>query len=448
MQTSPGHPSHRPLVDLIRDHAVSLLHGAGHEELLDSVGRAQFVAFGEGTHGTHDFYRHRCELTKRLIEEKGFGAVAIEADWPDTYRVNQYVRGEGHDYDAEEALRGFRRFPNWLWRNADMLDFVGWLRDFNDGMPPEKKVGIYGLDLYSLHASIEGVLCYLRERDPEAAKRARARYSCFENFGDDPQSYAFSAAVDGATSCEEEVIDQLLELRRKSARYISQTDPQSAEDFFHAEMNARIVRSAEHYYRSVFGQQAASWNIREQHMLETVQAISRHLGADAKLVLWAHNTHVGDATFCELADRKQTSLGQLIRERFNKENVRLFGYLTHAGTTTAATEWDGPAERKSIRPATPESYEGLFHDTALRELFLDFTESGELQSALSEPRLERAIGVIYTPDAERISNYIRSVLSSRYDGVFYFDHTRAVEPLERSSEWKGGEIPETYPTSF
>ncbi|HEX8499350.1 MAG TPA: erythromycin esterase family protein, partial [Pyrinomonadaceae bacterium] len=273
--------------------------GADYDPLLGLVGAARFVLLGEASHGTHEFYAERAAITKRLITEKGFTAVAVEADWPDAYRVNRYVRGESEDADAREALGGFRRFPTWMWRNTVVVEFVEWLRAYNDSLPAgADKVGFYGLDLYSLYTSIEAVLGYLEKVDPEAARRARARYSCFEHFGEDTTSYAYAAAYGAAESCEPAVVEQLVELRRRASELANRDGRVARDEFFYAEQNARLVTNAEEYYRSMFGGRVNSWNMRDRHMAETLDALVAHLsseGQDARVAVWEHNSHLGDA---------------------------------------------------------------------------------------------------------------------------------------------------------
>ena len=438
------------LTDLVRGAAIPLAGArTDYDSLLEMIGDARFVLLGEASHGTHEFYRERAQITKRLIKEKGFTAVIVEADWPDSYRVNRFVRGINGDVDAEESLDGFRRFPTWMWRNADVLDFIGWLREYNDHKAAETaKVGFYGMDLYSLNASIEAVLEYLKKIDPEEARRARSRYSCFEHFGEDPQAYA-SATIVGQT-CEEEVIRQLIELRRRAVQYSGHEGKATAADeYFFAEQNARLVKNAEQYYRSMFHGRASSWNLRDRHMVETLDALIKHLSTtnpNPKVVLWAHNSHLGDARATQMAELGELNVGQLVREKYGPDSV-LIGFTTFSGTVTAASEWEEPAERKRVREALPESYEYLFHDTGIERFFLNLRDDQHLKEALAEPRLERAIGVIYLPQTERMSHYFESHLSQQFDAVLHFDETRAVEPLERSALWKTGEVPETFPFS-
>jgi erythromycin esterase-like protein len=420
-----------------------------YDPLLSLIGDARYVLLGEASHGTHEFYRARAEITQRLIREKGFTAVAVEADWPDAYRVNCYVRGAGSEQDAEEALRGFERFPTWMWRNSDVLDFTGWLRAHNEGLPGNAKAGFYGLDLYSIHASIGAVLTYLEKVDPEAARRARTRYACFDQFGEDTQAYGYVAGLGLSKSCEDDVVHQLLELRRRAADYARRDGRVAADEFFYAEQNARLVKNAEQYYRSMFRGRVSSWNLRDRHMAETLEALVTHLGSGhpaPKVVVWAHNSHLGDARATEMGRQGELNIGQLVREKHGREAV-LVGFTTYRGTVTAASDWGAAAERKVVRPGLPDSYEALFHEVGIPR-FLLALRGARAAADLREPRLERAIGVIYRPETERLSHYFQAQLPDQFDAVLHFDETRAVEPLERTPRWETGEVPETFPTGI
>jgi erythromycin esterase-like protein len=442
-----------PIVtDLVRA-AAHPLTGAGsdYDPLLEFIGDARFVLLGEASHGTHEFYRQRAQITKRLIQEKGFTAVAVEADWPDAYRVNRYVRDASADSDAVEALAGFKRFPAWMWRNADVLDFIGWLRAYNDSLRGDAaKTGFYGLDLYSLHASIEAVLNYLGKVDPIGAERARQRYACFEHFGADPQEYGYAAGLGLSHTCESEVIAQLIDLQRRAAEYARRDGRLAADDFFYAEQNARLVKNAEQYYRTMFRGRVSSWNLRDRHMTETLEFLAEHfalLGRRAKVVLWAHNSHLGDARATEMGQSGEWNVGQLMRQKYGRECV-LIGFTTFGGTVTAASNWGGPAERKRVRPAMPGSCESLFHDSAIPAFLLTLPRDTHVAHGLQEPMLERAIGVIYLPQSERASHYFHARVSDQFDAVIHFDQTRAVEPLEPTGEWEVGEPAETFPTGM
>jgi erythromycin esterase-like protein len=440
-----------PLADTLRGAAHPLTGATrDYDPLLDLIGGARLVLLGEASHGTHEFYRERARITQRLIEEYGFTVVAVEADWPDAYRVNRFVRGAEGDTMAAEALGDFVRFPRWMWRNRDVLAFVSWLRDFNDALSPgEPTVGFYGLDLYSLSSSIEAVIRYLDEVDPEAARRARYRYSCFDHFGEDSQAYGYAATVGMSASCENEVMQQLLDLQRRAAE-LSRKDGRIPEDeYFYAEQNARLVKNAEQYYRTMFQGRISSWNLRDRHMVETLQSLLAHFdrrtGGRTKAVVWEHNSHIGDARATSMGREGEWNVGQLTRERHGDDAV-LVGFSTYSGTVTAADDWDAPAERKRVRPGLPGSFEALFHSLEVPDLLLPMRGRPEVRSALEETRLERAIGVVYRPETERLSHYFDARLPEQFDVVLHFDQTTAVEPLDLTSGWRTGEAPETYPT--
>jgi erythromycin esterase-like protein len=421
------------------------------DALLRLIGNAHFVLIGEASHGTHEFYATRAEITRRLIAEKGFNAVAVEADWPDAYRINRFVRAISDDKEAVDALGDFKRFPTWMWRNADVLDFVGWLREYSDRIPSDdQKAGFYGLDLYSLYTSIEHVIGYLDKVDPEAAKRARYRYACLEHYGEDTQAYGYAATFGLTPSCEKEVLSQLVDFRRKASEYASRDGHIPPDEAFFAEQNARLVANAERYYRSMFAGRISSWNLRDQHMAETLTTLADHLRRrvrrDPKIVVWEHNSHLGDARATEMGRRGELNVGQLVRERYG-DDARLIGFTTHSGTVTAASGWDGPAERKQVRPALDGSYELLFHQMRPENFYLPLRDNSAA-AALEDPRLERAIGVIYLPQTERVSHYFYASLPRQFDAILHYDTTRAVEPLERWEREHTPEVPETYPSAL
>jgi len=437
------------LIKALSETAYPLAGSArDYDPLVGRIGEARFALLGEASHGTHEFYCERAEITKRLITEKNFVAVAVEADWPDAYRLNRYVRGASDDVDAVEALADFRRFPTWMWRNEVVVEFIEWLRAYNDALPQgAEKVGFYGLDLYSLHASMKAVLRYLEKVDPEAAKKARERYSCFDHFGEDTQAYGLMTRLNLSKSCEAEVVNQLIELQRRAVQFARSGGQFADDELFYAEQNARLVKNAEAYYRSVFLEEVSSWNLRDRHMAETLDALVTHLGRKgrrAKLAVWEHNSHLGDARATEMGQRGELNAGQLTREKYGHEAV-LVGFTTHHGTVTAASDWGKPAERKRVRPALAGSYEALFHTTGRDRFLLIPNDSDAMAQQLSAPRLERAIGVIYRPETERQSHYFRARLTDQFDAVLHFDETRAVKPLETTAEWEAGELPETFP---
>jgi erythromycin esterase-like protein len=429
-------------VEIVARQCHPLTGGKGdYDALLERTRDARFVLIGEATHGTHEFYAERARITRLLIERQGFDAVAAEADWPDAWRVNQWVRGEGEDPDAESALAGFERFPTWMWRNADVLDFAGWLRAWNDDRK-HRPVGFYGLDMYSMNTSIAAVIAYLEGVDPEAARRARDRYGCFERYGYDPQRYGRYAGSFQRETCEADVIRQLRELQDRPFAAGSSRDAH-----FQAEQNARLVRDAEQYYRAMFRADESSWNLRDTHMVDTLDALADHLSVDrpAKIVVWEHNSHVGDARATAVGG--QLNVGQLVRQRH--ANAVLVGFTTFDGSVTAASGWDEPPERKRVRPALSGSWERLFHDVDVPR-FLLRTDPLDVRTGLVEPRLERAIGVLYLPETERQSHYFYAVLPRQFDVVIHLDHTRAVEPLDPPARWhrEREEPPEAYPTGL
>ena len=438
------------LIAAVRAAAVPLTGGAGdHDRLLDLIGDARYVLLGEASHGTDEFYRQRAAITRRLIAERGFAAVAVEADWPDAGRVNRFVRGDAGDPTADAALGDFRRFPQWMWRNTVVLDFVRWLRAHNDALAADDhRVGFYGLDLYSLRASMDAVVGYLDRVDPEAADRARARYGCFDHFGGDAQTYGYATALGSAEPCEDDVVGQLRELQRRAAELAGRNGRAAAEAHFFAEQNARLAKNAESYYRAMFRGRPSSWNLRDRHMAETLDALTAHLdrgGSPPKIVVWAHNSHLGDARATEMGAGGELNLGQLVRERAGRDAV-LVGFTNYQGTVTAATDWGGPAERKTVRPGLPGGVEALFHAVGQPAFLLPLRDGGEAAERLREPRLERAIGVVYRPETERVSHYFAARLGEQFDAVLHLDQTGAVEPLERFAPADDAEPPETYPS--
>ncbi|MGH9219694.1 MAG: erythromycin esterase family protein, partial [Vicinamibacterales bacterium] len=337
---------YRHLVAAARSNAMEV-HDATRPDIariIDRLQPAKYYLLGEASHGTQDFYHFRCGLTKHLIEHHDLTAVAVEADWPDAYRVNRFVRGEGPDQDANAALSGFERFPSWMWRNTEVLSFVRWLREWNDSHP-DRKVGFYGLDLYSLMTSVQAVVGYLDRVDPEAASRARARYACFDHFAGDTHAYGYAVSAGIIESCEDEVVSQLAELRKQAVAYASRDGHVAEEEYFFAEQNALLAQNAEQYYRAMFRGRHSSWNIRDTHMADTFDALMAHLGrggAAPKIAVWAHNSHLGDARATEMGERGELNLGQLMRERYGSD-AQSIGFTTFDGTVTASSDWDANA---------------------------------------------------------------------------------------------------------
>ncbi len=439
------------LLEAVRDHLRPLGDSPStYDDLLRSIGAARFALLGEASHGTREFYRERILITQRLISEQGFTAVAVEADWPDAWRVNRYVRGLSDDPDANAALSGFKRFPAWMWRNTEVRSFVEWLREYNRNRPPRAQAGFYGIDLYSLFGSIQAVLSYLDRTDPEAAARARARYACFDHAREDSQAYGYSASFGLAPSCEDEAIQQLRELNQLASTAALRHGLEQDEIFF-AQQNARLVHNAEEYYRTMFHGRVSSWNMRDSHMVETLQALDRHLGAHGaapRIAVWAHNSHLGDASATEMGDIGEWNVGQLMRDRYGGDAF-LLGFSTHRGWVTAATEWDDPPQVKRVRDGLPGSWEDLLHQTTDSErLLLPLRGNIELRPFASERRLQRAIGVIYRPETERQSHYFHTRLPDQFDALIHIDETHALDPLDTGIVATGHEAPETFPSGI
>lgn len=404
--------------------------------LIERIGGAHVVLIGEASHGTSEFYRLRAKITKRLIEEKGFTIVAAEADWPDAARIDHYVR---HRDATPSDWIAFSRFPTWMWRNVEVRDFVDWLHAHNKPLEPSARAGFYGLDLYSLYNSARAVIDYLDDVDPDLAAVARWRYGCLSPWEADPAAYGHAALTGAYRHCEQPVVDMLIELYQKRAQYAHKDGTR----FLDASQNAALVANAERYYRIMYYGSRASWNLRDTHMFETLVRVMKSHGDGARAVVWAHNSHIGDASATEMSARGELNLGQLCHEHFGDDSCRI-GFGTDHGTVAAASNWDAPMEIKQVRSSHPQSYERVFHRTEQKGLILSLTGNPniELISELGEPRLERAIGVIYRPETEVASHYFEAVLPRQFDEYIWVDETKAVVPLT-AVEVRG--VPDTYP---
>jgi len=394
--------------------------------LLDRIGDARVVLIGEASHGTSEFYRMRARITRELIEQRGFDLVAIEGDWPDTAMLDRYVRGwRGPDLDEP----AFSRFPVWMWRNREMLAFVDWVHRHNHRMDdPQRRVSLHGLDLYSLYHSIRSVLGYLERIDPAAAERARQRYACFSPWEREPAVYGRATVAGEREDCEQQVVAMLMDLLQNRLRYRTL----DGEAVFDTEQNARVVRSAEQYYRTMYYGSRESWNLRDRHMFDTLRSVMAHRGDDTRAVVWAHNSHIGDASSTEMGMRGEINIGQLARDHWGP-GAFLLGFGTDHGTVAAASSWDGPMQVMSVRPGMEGSWEQLFHQVPVQRFMLGLRDrlSDALQHDLARKHLERAIGVIYRPETERVSHYFDAMLAQQFDEYIWFDETRAVGPLDR-----------------
>jgi len=420
-----------------------------YDPLINYIGDASIVLLGEATHGTHEFYEARAEITKRLIKEKGFTVVAIEGDFPDTYRVNRYIHHEGDDKSSVASLADFKRFPAWMWRNEEFVSFIDWLRVYNTSKNLESRIDIYGLDVYSLHRSIEIVIDELEKIDSAAAQQARKFYQCFDAYAD-PQEYGYLASLFPNKSCRDEAINQLVELMKKQSDFFKKGTFDPLEEKFYLEQNALIVKNAENYYRSIFsGDRALSWNTRDRHMMEVVMATSifkqQQTGTEPKIVVWAHNSHIGDARATQMSEHGELNIGQLAKERYGTKAISV-GFTTYTGTVSAASAWGGEVKRKYVRPALDGSIELMLHLVDLPAFVLIPKEDKKVAALLSTDYLERAIGVVYVPQTERASHYFHAQINKQFDAIIHFDQTNAVAPLEKSTEWEEGEdVPETFP---
>jgi len=433
-------PSRNDLVGLLRHHAEPLPYptdSAAFGRSFDRFGDARIVLLGEATHGTAEFYRARAAISRHLIEHHGFSIIAVEADWPDAARIDDYVR-----HQAARPRRGepFVRFPTWMWRNIEVLEFADWLRGHNAERDPDDRVSFRGLDIYSLSESIHAVLTYLDTVDPDAAAEARRRYGCLTPWQDEPSDYGRAALKAGKGDCEERAVAQLRDLLDRRVDYIAQ----DGEQWFDAVQNARIVRAAERYYRAMYRSSAESWNLRDRHMFGTLQALLAHHGEGAKAIVWAHNSHIGNAAATAMGWQGEFNIGELCRMAHGEEAV-LVGFGTDTGTVAAASAWNGDMEIKQVTPARPDSFESAFRATGLDRFMVDWRDASgkaDLIAALRQPRLERAIGVVYRPDTERPSHYFEAIMADQFDAFVWFGRTNAVTPL--GTEHARG-APETWP---
>ena len=430
------------IAKLIRETAEPIddIDSTSLDALFERIGGARLVLLGEATHGTSEFYRMRARITKALIERRGFNFVAVEADWPDAARIDDYVLGDARG--SKVAFTPFARFPTWMWRNEEVLDFVGWLRSHNlaqAGRPD--RVAFHGLDLYSMFTSMAAVLAYLDTVDPDAARVARARYGALTPWQKDPAAYGRAVLAGSYASSERAVVEMLREMLAKRLDYARK----DGERFFDAAQNARVVANAERYYRAMYYGSASSWNLRDTHMFDTLQALFRFHGPESRGVVWAHNSHVGNASATEMGTRGELNVGQLCRETFH-DDAYVIGFATDHGHVAAALNWDEPMQRMRVQPAHPDSYERLFHESRVPAFTLHLRDPKRrvVRDELVPPRLKRAIGVVYRPDTELASHYFDASLPHQFDELVWFDQTTAVTPLPTMGQ-RSADLPETYP---
>jgi erythromycin esterase-like protein len=422
-------------VQAVRNAARPFSSEADLQPVVDMARNASFVLIGEASHGTHEFYATRAALTRQLIDQLGFNAVVVEGDWPDAYRVNQFVRRTGADRTAEQGLSSFNKFPEWMWRNTVVRDFAAWMREQNRAA--QVPAGFYGMDVYSLFRSRDAVLAWLREVDPAEADRAGQRYASLNNFGDDPQSYGSAVATGRVQSARAGVVQQFEAIQRITAPLRSSPDQRVADAAFNAEQNARVVMNSEEYFREMYNPFVNGWNLRDKHMADTIDALADYLrrrDGYARIAVWAHNSHVGDARETDSAARGEWNIGQLIRER-HPGDALLVGFTTHTGTVMATTNWGDPGVVKQVQPSLSGSVERLFHDTGIPSFVLPLRDQ-PVAAQLQQPMLERAIGVIYLPQTERQSHYFNASIARQFDALIHLDTTSAVQtiPLTQADE--------------
>ncbi len=438
---SPSQELTSDVVDQVRELALPLERPEDLDPLIERIGDARYVLLGEASHGTSEYYAWRSEISKRLISERGFSFIAVEGDWPDCYRVNRYARGWPESgSSAYEVLYRYERWPTWMWGNREVVDLVEWLRSYNDGRAEEARAGFYGLDVYSLWDSLDAVLGYLEREHPEAVEAARRAFRCFEPYWESEEDYATAASSLVPASCEREVVAMLRALCARSLEYCGD-DP---EAFFNAEQNALVARNAEAYYRTMIGGGSASWNLRDHHMVETLERLMGHHGKRARAIVWEHNTHVGDARATDMAEAGVVNVGQLVREHHAPDDVVLVGFGSYEGSVIAGRYWGAQMQRMRVPPAREGSYERAFHEAGERDKLIVFPDSASV-GPLGRQRGHRAIGVVYDPELESYGNYVPTVLPERYDGFLYIDRTEALHPLHLEPESARRGERETFP---
>lgn len=419
----------------ISEMSAPLGEPADLDRLIDRIGNSRYVLIGEASHGTSDFYEWRAELSRRLIVERGFSFVAVEGDWPDCFRVNQWVKGRDSDSSAEEVLGMFQRWPTWMWANLEVAEFIDWLRGHNQSTGSE--VGFYGLDVYSLWESLGRIVDYLGENRPDALETAMSAFRCFEPYGEDPQRYAWATKM-LPDDCEDEVIDLLLEVHRGNGRDLG--DGREVE--LDARQNAEVLAGAERYYRTMVRGDGTSWNVRDLHMVDTLDRLMKHHGDDAKAIVWEHNTHVGDARATDMAGAGMINVGQEVRQRHGEKGVVLVGFGSHSGSVIAARSWGDQMQSFPVPPAPADTHEDLLHEAAPERSLLVFPDQRETPW-LSQRRGHRAIGVVYNPERDHLGNWVPTVMGRRYDAFIYLDTTKALTPLAPVAVEEA--VPETYP---
>lgn len=429
------------IASALRQKSLPLTTAASLDPLMDRIGEAKLVLLGEASHGTHEYYLWRSRISQRLIAEKGFSFIVVEGDWPDCYRIDRYVKDRDSTYqNAGEVLHTFERWPTWMWANEEIVALAEWLRTWNRSHRERTSVGFYGFDVYSLWDSLNLLMGYFARQRPELLADVQRAYRCFEPFGEDVQEYAFATKwMD--TSCEEEVI----RLLTKALRDRRPQDGEDPEDRFNAEQNAVVLKNAENYYRAMVRGGSQSWNVRDRHMVQTLDRLMQHHGPEAKGIVWAHNTHIGDARYTDMAEAGMVNVGQLVRESYGEDQTVLVGFASHQGSVIAGDAWGAPMAKMTVPPGRPGSWEAAFHEAAAEDRLL-LCNSLRGDRAFERQLGHRAIGVVYRPNREHLGNYVPTDLANRYDAVMYLDRTEALQPLKGQIVHNHGEVPQTFPS--
>jgi len=431
--------NYNKILDVLDRASTPLEDTEDLDPLMEYIGDSRYVLLGEASHGTHEYYTWRAKITQRLIQEKGFSFVGVEGDWPDCYRLNRFAKGYFNSgYDIYNLMNNFNRWPTWMWANWETAAFLDWLKSHNEGLPTNQKVGFYGLDVYSFRESMQAIIDYLEKADPEALKTAKKAMSCFEPYSsDEGQTYARASAV-VPELCEKEVLKMLTEIRSKVENYNS-----DAENVMSTEQNAFVARNAEKYYRAMIKSGPTSWNIRDRHMVTTLERLMKYHGTQSKTVIWEHNTHIGDARATDMADEGMVNVGQLLREQFAMDGVVSVGFGSYKGSVIAGRNWGAEMRKIKVPEAVEGSFEHAFHLASDGENRLLIMNKIKEEKCLSGEIGHRAIGVVYNPEYEKIGNYVPTVIPKRYDAFLFLDETTALHPIHILPD--GSQLPETYP---
>lgn len=427
------------IIAVIKNNATPLNNSGDLDPLMEYIGDAKYVLLGEASHGTHEYYTWRAQITQRLIQEKGFSFVGVEGDWPDCYRLNRYAKGYlDSGKDIFSVMSAFKRWPTWMWANWETAAFIDWMKVYNEAISSDKKIGFYGLDVYSFRESMRAIIDYLEKNDPNAHKIALKALACFEPYGkDEGQSYARASSF-VPELCEKEIVTMLTEIRNNLENYNS-----DHENVLSTEQNAHIARNAEKYYRAMIKRGSASWNIRDEHMVSTIERLIKFHGKDSKIIVWEHNTHIGDARATDMAKEGMVNVGQLLRQQFAEEGVVSVGFGSNKGSVIAGRDWGDSMRKIKVPQAIPGSWENLFHIASQGKNSLLLLDTLKNEKCLSPYIDHRAIGVVYNPEHERFGNYVPTIIPQRYNAFIYLDVTTALHPMQNQVDET--QIPETYP---